>query len=131
MAVTAITTLDNRNVSPSCPVACHKVDVTIPDESDTGSSTIGFSGRVVRMTVDVPALDGVATTVTVTLKDEDGTTLYNKASIAEGGKTVDAGMVAAATPHGVVFSGTMTVTVLASAAQTTAAVLVSVMLYII
>jgi len=129
MAVTACTSLDYRNVSKACPVARQKVDVTIPDESDTGSTTIGVVGRIIRMSYDVPALDGAATTVTVALSDEDGTSLYSKATIAEGAKTNDAGMVAAATPHGVVFAGTLTITVTASAAQTNGAQLISVILH--
>ena len=117
MVVTACTSLDYRKVSSACPVARQKVDVVIADGETVGTATVGISGRIIRASYDIPALDGDVT-VTVALSDEDGTSLYSKASVAEGAKTNDAAMVAAATPHGIVFAGTLTITVTATGAQT-------------
>lgn len=131
MAETACITTDYRNSSPSNPISRRKVDITIPKDDTVGTATAGINGRIIRISYDVPALDGVATTVTSVLSDEDGTALYTKSAIAEGVKTNDNGMVAAATPHGIVFVGKLTITATASAAQTTADVLISVILHVI
>lgn len=117
MVVTACTSSDYRKVSSACPIARQKVDITIPDSESAGTATVGISGRIIRMSYDVPQLDG-AVTVTVALSDEDGTSLYSIGSIAENAKTNDNAMVAAATPHGIVFTGTLTIMVTATGAQT-------------
>lgn len=103
------------------PIKRHSQTFTIPDEGTdiTANTSKALNGTLVGILLDVPALDGT-TTLTITVKDADGYTLFSKASIAEGAKTslILDGSLAMNIP----ISGILSVTLLASNAQTTAAV---------
>lgn len=93
------------------------VTVTIAADGTTANANSEvLNGRIVAIMADVPALVGT-TTLTLTLKDSDGFTIYTKASIAEGAKFsayVDANNVPLALP----IAGVCNVTCTASNAQT-------------
>lgn len=68
------------------PVQRLKTPVTILDEGTTAyADTAYLSGYIVGVMCDVPALDGT-TTLTIAITDQDGFTVYSKATIAEGAK---------------------------------------------
>lgn len=91
--------------------------VTIAADGTTANvDSEALNGRIVGVLVDCPALVGT-TTLTVTVKDADGFTLFTKASIAEGAKTnlyVDATPAALNIP----VAGIVNITCLASNVQT-------------
>jgi hypothetical protein len=127
--VTVLTTEDKRG-DPIYPVGQRVIPITIAAEGTVGSTSQEVCGRIVKMIYDVPALVGT-TTVTIAVLDADGTSHYSKASVAEGAKTLDVGMVAAATPHGIVVAGNITFQATATNAQTGAAATISVIVYVI
>lgn len=106
-----------------------RIVVTIAAEGTTANvDSESINGRIVGVLVDCPALVGT-TTLTVTIKDADGFTLFTKASIAEGAKTniyVDAVPAALNIP----VAGPVNVTCLASNAQTGAAAIIPVTLMV-
>jgi len=119
---------DYRKISTACPVARMVVPVTILDGATNGQTKIGFSGRIKKLKYDVPDMTGVAT-LQVDLLDEDGTSLYQKSGIAENAISVyDVSMVAAGTPHGIVFAGTLTIKCTASTGAQTGDQLIKVVL---
>lgn len=91
---------------------------TIPDTTATVTTpAVEHNGILRGILLDVPQLDGT-TTVTFTLKDADGYTIFTQASIAENAKTaifVDANNEPLQLP----LSGNHTMTLLASNTQTT------------
>lgn len=108
----------------------YKQTVTIAAEGTTKAdpTTRVLNGYLVGIQADVPALVGT-TTLTLALTDEDGYTLYSKASIAEGAKFTefaDSNNVLRKIP----LTGIVTITVTASNAQTGAAAPIPVVLLI-
>lgn len=91
--------------------------VTIAADGTTANvDSEPLNGRRVGVLVDCPALVGT-TTLTVTVKDQDGFTLYTKASIPESAKSnyyVDGSSVALNIP----ISGIANITCTASNTQT-------------
>ena len=71
-------------------ISRHEATVTIDiSESTTvGETDIQINGLVRMMAVEVPALTGEATTVTLKLEDKNDNEQFSQASIAEGGSTV-------------------------------------------
>jgi hypothetical protein len=128
--VTTTSNFDQKR-DKAYPVRRKVVPITIAAEGTIGSTTLDLNGRVIKMIYDVPALVGAATTVTFAILDEDTTSHYSKATIPEGAVTVDSTMVAAATPHGVVVAGAMTIKATASAAQTGAAAAINVIIFLV
>lgn len=125
---TVATNIDVTNQSPAKDVKRMVVPVTILDTASSGEKDVGFIGRILKMKYDVPDLTG-AGTLTVDLLDEDDTSLYQKAAIAENAiSAYDVGMVAAATPHGIVYAGVLTVKCTASAGAQTGDQLINVVI---
>lgn len=64
-----------------------KIAVTVADGQTVGSAdSPSISGKIRGIVADVPNLTGT-TTITLALLDQDGATIYSKASIAESAKT--------------------------------------------
>jgi hypothetical protein len=128
MVVTVITTFDQRR-DKAYPVARRVIPITILNTESSAEVTEELSGRIIKMIYDIPNLTG-AGTVTIDVLDEDDSTYYQKAAIAENAKTVDVGMVAAATPHGIAVAGAVTFVATASAGAQTGDQLINVIVYI-
>lgn len=111
------------------PIARKVVTVTIANGQSVGQANAVLNGHIERMIYDVPDLTGVGT-LTVDLLDEDTTNLYSKAAIPENAKTVDNGMVAAATPNGIAVVETVTIKATASAGAQTGDQTIKVIMYI-
>lgn len=128
--VTATTEFDQKRDMPF-PIRRKVVPVTIAADGTIGTTNIGLNGRIIKMIYDVPALVDGAHTVTIAILDEDTTSHYSKATLPDATITVDNTMVAAATPHGVVVAGTMTVKATASGAQTGVAASINIIILLI
>lgn len=129
MVATVLTTLDQRR-DPAYPMGMRVIPITILATASSGEATIGLSGRILKMVYDVPNLTG-AGTLTVDVLDEDDSSYYQKTTIAENAKSVDVGMVAAATPHGIPVAGSVTFVATASAGAQATDMLINVIVYII
>ena len=104
--------------------------VTIAAEGTTANAntTKALYGKLVGIKSVVPALVGT-TTLTITIKDENGVTIYTKSGIAEGagfGAYIDANNF----PLMIPIDGILNITVTASNAQTGAAAPIPVTLLI-
>lgn len=62
--------------------------ITVADAADNGTSSgAAINGYIKNIVSDIADMTGVGTTATTALLDEDGTTLFSKASLAENTKT--------------------------------------------
>ncbi len=112
------------------PIQRYSQTVTIAADGTTKSdpTTISLNGRIRGVGAVVPALVGT-TTLTLTLTDAAGITIYTKASIAEGaafGAYIDANNY----PLQIPVAGIVTITVTASNTQTAVAAPIPVVLLI-
>lgn len=104
------------------------VTILAEGTTETDTSTRELNGLIRGIGAVVPSLVGT-TTLTLTLKDASGITLWTKSSIAEGaafGEYIDANNF----PLQIPVSGFVSITVTASNAQTGAAAPIPVVLYI-
>lgn len=86
--------------------------------SDSGESLPRtFNGLLRGILLNVPDLNGTTPTLTITIKDADGFTVYTKASIAENGLT-SVFLDAQNNPLNIPLSGKHTITLVTSEAQT-------------
>lgn len=97
----------------------YKTTLTIADGGTTAtSSAVELNGLLKGITVVAPALTG-SNTLTVAIKDADGTTIYSKASIAESA-TATAFVDANNHPLQLPLSGNHTITVTSSGTESPA-----------
>ncbi len=107
----------------------YSTSLVIPaDDTTIDSAAIPLNGRLVGIMADVPALVGT-TTLTLTVKDADGYTIYTKSSIPEGAKFA-AFVDANNQPLKLPLSGSFVITATASNTQTAAAATIPVVLLI-
>jgi len=115
---------------PKYNIQRYSQTVTIAADGTTANAdtTRTLYGKLVAIKSVVPALVGT-TTLTITIKDENGVTIYTKASIAEGagfGAYIDANNHPLQLP----IDGILNITVTASNAQTSVAAPIPVVLLI-
>jgi hypothetical protein len=89
--------------------------ISVADGATTGTAAQVFNGIIWAHTCEVAQCTGT-TTVTLNLKDEDGTVLYTKASIAENATTFT-NLMAGANDLRVLFAGVLTVELVQTTAQ--------------
>ena len=85
----AVSEFDHRDRDVA-PIAVEEVDIIIDFSAHTtvAETEITINGQVLMYSVEVPALEGAATTVTVDMKNDDNVDIETQTAIAEGVTTL-------------------------------------------